>query len=36
MLDPIEEPPPAEASEPLREITDYEKKLRREVARYRE
>ena len=36
MLDPIEEPPPAEAIEPLREITDYEKKLRREVVRYRE
>ena len=36
MLDPIEEPAPAEVSEPPREITDYEKKLRREVARYRE
>ena len=36
MLDPIEEPPPAEANEPPREITETEKKLRREVARYRE
>lgn len=35
-IDPIEEVPAVEAAEPPREITDYEKKLRREVARYRE
>jgi hypothetical protein len=36
ILDTIEELPPVEAAEPQRETTDYEKRLRREVVRYRE
>lgn len=35
-VDPLDETPVAEATELPREITDYEKKLRREVVRYRE
>ena len=36
ILETLEEVPPAEASGPPREISDYEKKLRREVVLYRE
>lgn len=35
-LDPLDDNPAVEVTEPPREITDYEKKLRREVVRYRE